>query len=194
MGGYSGGAINAASHREMGPPLRVTCALLAAVLTLAVLGAALAAVALVHGNRDVVIVEAPDGGSWSVPTSFGVVEAERLKRTSAGAHASGHGGFPEGVDLLTATVTLRNRLSRAVPYSRGLLRLRRDATGTTTTAVDPRRSAVGLAAGATVHEEISFLVPAGAASFTLQFEDLERARTAAIALGPIAGVPEGEDR
>ncbi len=186
--------MSAAETQLGGSSLRIARTVLGAVLALGLGGAALGAVTLLRDDRSIVTVEAPGPGAWSAPTSFGVVEAERLRRTAAGAHAPIHGGAPERIDRLTVTVTLRNRLGRAVPYSPGLLRLRRDATGTTTTAVDPNSSSARLAAGATAREEIAFLVPAGAGSFSLQFQDVERGRAAAIALGPIAGLPAAAER
>lgn len=194
MAGYAGGAVSAAETRLGGPSLRTARIVVGGVIALAVGGAVLGVIALVRGDRSVLTVDAPGEGAWSAPTSFGAVEAERLERTAAGAHASIHGGAPERVDRLTVTVTLHNVLDRAVPYSPGLLRLRRDATGTTITAVDPHPSSLRLAAGSTVHEEIAFLVPAGAGSFTLQFDDLKRRRAATIALGRVAGVPSGAER
>lgn len=191
--GVWGGA-SAARPPLAAPSLRAARVVLGLVVALAAVGAGLGIATLVSGGPATVSVDAPDPGAWSASTSFGVVAAERLERTAAGGHASVPGGAPDRIDRLTVSMTLTNRLDRAVPYSPGLLRLRRDATGTTTTPVDPHASSARLAAGDTMQQEIAFLVPAGRASFTLQFDDLERGRPAAIALGRIAGVPAGEER
>jgi hypothetical protein len=155
----------------------------AAVGALALVGAGLALVALAAGReRPSVTRDAPASGAWDAAASFGPVSVQRVERF-VGAPHGGHGDPNARSDRIRVSLTLRNRERPTVPFSPGQFRLRIDRVGTTVPATRPNPPPGSIAAGQTLRQQLTFVVPVPGTSLTLVFNDLGRATPLAIGLG-----------
>jgi hypothetical protein len=164
------------------PPVRAAATVLAAVALLTVAGAGLGLRA-VTAHDPTVDGSPPFAGAWSAVASFGPVRVDEVKRVAAAEFSGGHHTAQEKVDELRVTVRAENRLDRRIPYSPGQFRVRVGAT--TFTSVRPNPPPDSIAAGDTVSQRLTFVVPARRAAFTLVFDDLGRRTPLAIALGAL---------
>jgi hypothetical protein len=157
------------------------------VCALAAGGGVLAAAALAGGaERPAVVREAPAPGAWAARASFGPVSVQRLERFTGAPHGAGHLASPSGADRVRVTLKLSNRGRDAMPFSPGQLRLRLDGVGTTVPPTRPNPPPGSIAAGQTLEQRLTYVVPASLTSFALSFADLGSASPLAIELGGLA--------
>jgi hypothetical protein len=175
------------------PPVRAAAAVIGTVCALAAGGGVLAAAALAGGaERPVVVREAPAPGAWTARASSGPVSVKRLERLTGAPHGAGHVDFAghvtttSGADRIRVTVTVANSGRRTMPYSPGQLRLRLGGVGTTVPPTRPNPPPGSIAAGETLEQRLTYVVPAQLTSFALTFADLGRAAPLAIELGRLA--------
>jgi hypothetical protein len=171
-----------ASPAPSAPPVRAAAAVLTAVALLTVAGAGLG-LRGVTAQDPTVDGRAPFAGAWDAAASFGSVRVEDVKRVAAAEFSGGHHTAQERVDELRVTVRADNRLDRRIPYSPGQFRVRVGAT--TITSVRPNPPPDSIAAGDTVRQRLTFVVPARRAAFTLVFDDLGRRTPLSIPLGAL---------
>jgi len=168
------------------PPVRAAGAVIGTICALAAGGGILAAAALAGAERPAVVREPPAPGAWSARAGFGPVSVKRLERLSGAPHGAGHLASSSGADRIRVTVTLSNRERRRMPYSPGQLRLRLDGVGTSVPPTRPYPPPGSIAAGRTLEQRLTYVVPAQLTSFALSFSDLDRAAPLAIELGRLA--------
>jgi hypothetical protein len=162
---------------------RAAVGVLALVGALALVGSGLAlGVIASGGERPSVAREAPPGGAWDAAGSFGPVSVQRVERFVGVPHP-GHGHSTAGSDRLRVSLTVTNRGRATVPLSPGQFRLGLDRVGTTVPATRPNPPPRSVAAGQTLRQRLTFVVPAASTSFTLVFNDLGRATPLPIGLG-----------
>jgi hypothetical protein len=167
------------------PPVRVAGAVIGAACLLALGGGGLAVAGLASGERPVAAREA-GAGRWTVATSYGPVSVERLERFRGGPHAGGgHGRAPAGADRIRVSLDLTNRGRRTLPFSPGQFRLRLGGSSATVPPTRPTPPPGSIAAGQTLRQRPTFVVPASQRSFALVFDDLNRPRPRSIELGPL---------
>jgi hypothetical protein len=165
-------------------PVRAAGGVLAAVGALALVGGGLAVGGIASGGEGPSVArEAPPGGAWAAAASFGPVSVQRVERFIGVAHGGGHGDPGARSDRVRVSLTLTNRGPATVPFSPGQFRLRLDRLGTTVTATRPNGPPGSIAAGQTLRQRLTFVVPAPRTSFTLVFDDLGRATPLPIGLG-----------
>jgi hypothetical protein len=168
------------------PPVRAAGAVIGAVCALAAGGGVLAVAVLAGGGeRPAAVREAPASGAWAARASFGPVSVQRLERFSGPPHGGGHLGSPTGSDRIRVSLKLSNRGRAAMPFSPGQLRLRLDGTGTTVPPTRPNPPPGSIAAGQTLEQRLTYVVPAPQRSFALRFDDLGRRKPLAIELGSL---------
>jgi hypothetical protein len=156
---------------------------LATVGALALAGAGLALAALAAGReRPSVTRDAPASGSWDAEASFGPVSVQRVERFVGAPHIA-HGDPNAREDQIRVSLTVTNRGRAKVPFSPGQFRLRLNRAGTTVTATRPNPPPGSIAAGQTLRQRLTFVVPVPRTSFTLVFDDLGRATPLRIGLG-----------
>jgi hypothetical protein len=164
------------------PPVRAAAAVLGVVALLAIAGAALGVRALT-AHDPTVSGRPPFAGAWDADASFGPIRVEQVERVANDELAGGHHTAQEKVDELRVSITVANRLDRRIPYSPGQFRVR---LGTTTiTSLRPNPPPNSIAAGGTVSQRLSFVVPARRSAYTLLFDDLGRRGPLSIALGSL---------
>jgi hypothetical protein len=168
--------------RPTAPPVRAAAAVVGIVLMLAIAGAGLAAWSLVD-HTPTVTGAPPTPGAWNARATFGPLRVDHVERAAADRFAGGHHTADEKVDELRVSVDVTNTLGRRIPYSPGQFRLRLGPT--TVTSVHPNPPPAALRAGATVRQDLVFVVPARRSAFTLVFDDLDRPRPLSIALGTL---------
>jgi hypothetical protein len=161
---------------------------LATVGALALAGAGLALAALAARERPSVTRDAPASGAWDAVASFGPVSVQRVERFVGAPHV-GHGDPNARADRIRVSLTVTNRGRVKVAFSPGQFRLRLDRAGTTVTATRPNPPPGSIAAGQTLRQRLTFVVPAPRTSFTIVFDDLGRATPLPIGLGafPVRG-------
>jgi hypothetical protein len=155
---------------------------LGVVALLAIAGAVLG-VRAVTAHDPTVNGRPPFAGAWNAAASFGPIHVEQVKRVANDEFAGGHHTAQEKVDELRVSLKVANRLDRRIPYSPGQFRVRLGAT--TITSVRPNPPPNSIAAGATVTQQLTFVVPARRSAYTLLFDDLGRPRPLSIALGSL---------
>jgi hypothetical protein len=164
------------------PPVRTAAAVLAAVALLTVAGAGLG-LRGITAHAPTVDGRPPFAGAWNGRASFGPVRVDTVKRVANGEFAGGHHTAQERVDELRVTVRATNRLDGRIPYSPGQFRVRLGTTTITSVRPNPPPNSIG--AGDSVSQELTFVVPARRADFTLVFDDLGRRTPLSIALGAL---------
>jgi hypothetical protein len=165
-----------------GPPVRAAAAVLAVVALLAIAGAGLGVRALT-AQAPTVSGRPPFAGAWNAGASFGPIRVEQVQRVANDELAGGHHTAQEKVEELRVSVKVANRLDRRIPYSPGQFRVRLGAT--TITSVRPNPPPNSIAAGGTVSQRLTFVVPARRSAYTLLFDDLGRPGPLSIALGSL---------
>ena len=166
--------------------LRTAAAAIAAVGALAIAGGVLAVGGLAFGGeRPDVARGAPAAGGWEAPASFGPVSVQRIERFAGLRHGAGHAGANARSDRIRVSLTVTNHRQKAVPFSPGQLRLRLEGAGTTVPATNPNPPPGFIAAGQSLRQRLTFVVPAPRARFSLVFDDVNRATPLAIALGSL---------
>lgn len=150
--------------------------LVAAIVTLAVVGAALAA-GLFVGSRIVRsgLPATVYAVGQEVPTSFGALTIEEVEHPSGPAVAQEwelpHGQVRAGQTQVKATVLLTNTRDHSVDYSNFQFRLLSEKT---TVALPPSWATLDegvLPSGGSIAVVLSFIVPADAGNLWLQFSD-----------------------
>jgi hypothetical protein len=159
---------------------------LVVVGALALAGGVIAVLELVRGEQPAGVVREPStGGAWQVATGFGSVAVERVQRLPGSGHST-HPQDPDGrPDEVRLRVRVDNALGRAVPYSPGQLRLRPGGAGAGTSPLEPQAGPGSIAAGDSLSQEISYLVPEGRTRLWLLVDDLTAPRPLSIALGEV---------
>jgi hypothetical protein len=184
--------MSAATFDATGPPIRAARAVVAMTGALALGGAALAVVGmLTGGERPDVVREAPRAAAWDASTSIGPMSVQRVERFAGPPHGAGHAGADGRSDRIKVSVTLTNDRHRRRPFSPGQFRLRLNDAGTTVTATRPNPPPGSIAAGQTLRQRLTFVVPAPRSAFTLVFDDIGRAAPVRVELGSLPGRREG---
>jgi hypothetical protein len=164
---------------------RLPYAVATCTLALALAGAALAADLLLRGAH-ASEPSAHDAASTATETSFGSIRV--LGAAKAGVAREGHGGSharARRVELVVR-IALASRLDRAVIFSPGQFRLRTEGGARTIALWKARPRTEAIAPRKSLLLRLSFLAPRSAAGFSLQFDDLGRARPLLIELDPQA--------
>lgn len=168
-------------------------AAIAAILAAAAYGALLAAVEVTQPEVEAVGVGA------EIRTSFGLVTVTDIGALTddhdghAGAgHFTGPGTIPEDTKALQVSVVIANTTDREAAYSPDafVLRVGADDRVGHSDATFLRGS---LLPGGIIHGQLTFLVPADAATGTLEFSDRGRAAPLFIDLGDLSGAATGHD-